>query len=98
MSELVEARRAAVMLWLCPIIIAGVLLFSTKAVAQQPHWLIGTWTGSIEPEAIYHQYDTKTPAARTMVVTAVGPDGNCVGTFSNPMRPIMHRLLSLATR
>jgi hypothetical protein len=68
------------------------LLFSVKAVAQQQHWLIGTWTGTIEPEAIYHQYDTKTPAARTMVVTAVGPDGNCVGTFSNPMRPIIAQI------
>lgn len=80
------------MLWLRPIIIAGMLLFSVKAVAQQQHWLIGTWTGTIEPEAIYHQYDTKTPAARTMVVTAVGPDGNCVGTFSNPMRPIIAQI------
>ena len=64
------------------------LLFSVEAAAQQQHWLIGTWTGNIEPEAIFHQYDTKTSAARTMVITAVGADGNCVGTFSRPGRLI----------
>jgi hypothetical protein len=74
------------------IIIAGVLSSSVEAAAQQQHWLIGTWTGSIEPEAIYHQYDTKTPAARTIVVTAVGADGNCIGTFSNPLRPIIAQI------
>lgn len=88
MSEIVEAHRPTVMRWLTPMVIIAGLLSSVEAVAQQQHWLIGTWTGNIEPEQIYHQYDTKTSAARTIVVTAVGPDGDCVGTFSRPDRLI----------
>jgi hypothetical protein len=88
MNEIVEARRPTVMLWLARIIIVTGMLSSVEAAAQQQHWLIGTWTGNIEPVAIYHQYDPNAPATRTMVVTAVGPDGNCVGTFSRPDRPI----------
>lgn len=70
------------------VIVAGALLSSVEAAAQQQHGLIGTWTGNIEPEYIYHQYDPNYPVARTIVVTAVGPDGNCVGIFSSPVRPI----------